>query len=59
MTVEKVCCDAIDKEGKMTKDLALAIHGSKLRREHYMNTGEFMEYLSEKLKIEWSALKQI
>ena len=27
--LEKACIDAVDVEGKLTKDLALAIHGKK------------------------------
>ena len=35
-TLEKACVDAIDKDGIMTKDLALAIHGKNMKREHYV-----------------------
>jgi isocitrate dehydrogenase len=33
----------------MTKDLALAIHGKELKREHYVNTQEFMDAIAKKL----------
>ena len=46
--VEKVCIDTI-KEGKMTKDLALCIHGEKLSRAHYLNTEEFLIAIQEGL----------
>jgi len=35
-TLEQACVDAIDKDGIMTKDLALAIHGKNMKREHYV-----------------------
>ncbi len=33
----------------MTKDLALAIHGSQMSRGHYLNTEEFINFLEQKL----------
>lgn len=47
--LEQACCDTIDKDGLMTKDLALAIHGAKLERQHYLNTEQFMEAVAKKL----------
>lgn len=35
----------------MTKDLALAIHGSNLKRDHYHNTEEFINHLESKLRV--------
>lgn len=35
-SLEQACVDAIDKDGIMTKDLALAIHGKNMKREHYV-----------------------
>ncbi|KAM0022041.1 putative isocitrate dehydrogenase (NADP(+)) [Helianthus debilis subsp. tardiflorus] len=34
----------------MTKDLALIIHGSKLSRDHYLNTEEFIDAVANELK---------
>jgi len=47
--VEKACLSVIDDDGIMTKDLALAIHGKDLKREHYVNTEEFMNAIAKKL----------
>lgn len=41
--VEEACIATVES-GKMTKDLAICIHGLKnLKREHYLNTMEFLE----------------
>lgn len=48
-TLEKVCIDTVES-GRMTKDLALSIHGNELKQEHYLGTEKFMETLSEELK---------
>ena len=40
--LEKVCIETVES-GKMTKDLALLIHGSNLKRQHYLNTQEFLD----------------
>lgn len=47
--VEQACISVIDDDGVMTKDLALAIHGKELKREHYVNTQEFMDAIAKKL----------
>jgi len=47
--VEQACISVIDDNGVMTKDLALAIHGKGLKREHYVNTEEFMNAIAKKL----------
>jgi isocitrate dehydrogenase len=41
--LEKVCVEVIDKDGVMTKDLALAIYGKELRREHWVITGVYLD----------------
>jgi len=48
-TLEKVCVDTVES-GRMTKDLALSIHGSDLKAEHYLTTEQFMDALAEELK---------
>lgn len=48
--LEAACRAVIDEEGKMTKDLALAVHGAdKLERSHYLNTEEFINAIASKL----------
>ncbi len=49
-TLEKVCIDTVES-GKMTKDLALLIHGNKTSREHYLSTQEFLNALKENLNL--------
>ena len=48
-TLEDVCIKTVEG-GKMTKDLALIIHGKKLKRDHYLNTEDFLSALDEGLK---------
>lgn len=48
-SLEDVCVKTVES-GKMTKDLALAIHGKDLKEEHYLNTEEFLETLDQNLK---------
>lgn len=48
-TLEDVCIKTVEG-GKMTKDLALILHGNKLNKEHYLNTEEFLDALGEGLK---------
>ncbi|ETO19466.1 isocitrate dehydrogenase [Reticulomyxa filosa] len=44
--LEATCIESIE-QGQMTKDLALCIHGPDLKKEHYMETVEFMETLGK------------
>jgi isocitrate dehydrogenase len=44
-TLEKVCVETVES-GKMTKDLALIVHGDKLQQSDYLTTEEFMEALN-------------
>jgi isocitrate dehydrogenase len=48
-TLEKVCVDTVEG-GKMTKDLALCIHGGNLRPDHYLTTEGFLAALAENLQ---------
>ncbi len=49
--LEKVCIDTVES-GKMTKDLAVCIHGNKVNHgEHYLYTEEFLNELDKELKI--------
>eukprot|EP01060_Flectonema_neradi_P016659 TRINITY_DN2329_c0_g2_i1.p1 TRINITY_DN2329_c0_g2~~TRINITY_DN2329_c0_g2_i1.p1 ORF type:complete len:433 (+),score=110.80 TRINITY_DN2329_c0_g2_i1:58-1356(+) len=48
-TLDKVVVKTVE-EGHMTKDLALLIHGAKMKRDNYQNTGEFMDTLAKNLQ---------
>ncbi|KAL5732044.1 isocitrate dehydrogenase (NADP(+)) [Ranunculus cassubicifolius] len=54
--LEEACVGTVES-GKMTKDLALLIHGSKLRRDQYLNTEEFIDAVAEELKKRLGATK--
>lgn len=41
--LEAACVETIDKDGIMTKDLALAIHGKNMKREHWVVTDKYMD----------------
>jgi isocitrate dehydrogenase len=48
--LEQVCVETVES-GKMTKDLAVCVHGNKVKHgEHYLNTEEFLSALDENLK---------
>jgi isocitrate dehydrogenase len=47
--LEEVCVETVEN-GKMTKDLALCIHGSKMTEEHYLTTEQFLSILDENLQ---------
>jgi len=49
LNLEAACLETVEA-GHMTKDLALCIHGEGLKREHYLNTVEFMNKIAENLK---------
>ncbi len=49
-TLEQVCVEVVES-GKMTKDLAVCIHGNKVSHgEHYLYTEEFLDELDKGLK---------
>jgi isocitrate dehydrogenase len=53
-TLEKVCIETVES-GKMTKDLAVCIHGNKVKHgEHYLYTEEFLSALDSNLKAKLS-----
>lgn len=41
--LEAACVEVIDVDGVMTKDLALAIHGKDMKREHWVVTNDYMD----------------
>lgn len=47
-TLEKVCVATVES-GKMTKDLAILVHGDKVNREHYQTTQEFLASIKSNL----------
>ena len=48
--LEQVCVETVES-GKMTKDLAVCIHGNKVEHgKHYLNTEEFLDALDANLK---------
>jgi len=46
--LEQVCIETVES-GKMTKDLAILIHGNDLKRENYLSTEEFLQALKDNL----------
>ena len=49
-TLEEVCVETVES-GKMTKDLAVCIHGNKVNHgEHYLYTEEFLDAIDQNLK---------
>jgi len=48
--LERVCVDVVES-GKMTKDLAVCIHGvNGVKEEHYLSTGDFLASIAAGLK---------
>ncbi len=47
--LEQVCIETVEN-GKMTKDLALIIHGKELKEEHYLTTQKFLSAIDENLQ---------
>jgi len=48
--LERSCVEVIDTDGIMTKDLALAIHGKDMKREHWVVTDKYMDAVNTKLQ---------
>lgn len=51
--LEETCIETVEG-GKMTKDLALLVHGEKMQRSDYLNTEEFLDAIAEGLKAKLS-----
>eukprot|EP00824_Muranothrix_gubernata_P022430 TRINITY_DN5420_c0_g1_i1.p2 TRINITY_DN5420_c0_g1~~TRINITY_DN5420_c0_g1_i1.p2 ORF type:complete len:481 (+),score=110.70 TRINITY_DN5420_c0_g1_i1:94-1443(+) len=47
-TLERVCVETVEA-GHMTKDLAICVHGDKIKRSHYMLSAEFIDKIAENL----------
>lgn len=52
--LEQVCIETVDA-GQMTKDLALSVHGDKLKREHWLTTTDFLNAVEKNLRIKLNA----
>lgn len=48
-TLEQVCIDVVES-GRMTKDLALLIHGKDMTDDHWLTTEEFLDAIDGDLK---------
>jgi len=48
-TLEQVCVDLVES-GKMTKDLAVCIHGDQTKEEHYLTTEDFLDAIDAELR---------
>lgn len=51
-TLERVCVETVES-GKMTKDLALLIHGEALTEMDYLSTEAFLQAIKENLDNAW------
>jgi isocitrate dehydrogenase len=57
--LESACIETVEN-GKMTKDLAVCIHGNSVKHgEHYLYTEEFMEAIDATLKSKLNALASL
>jgi isocitrate dehydrogenase len=53
-TLEKVCIETVES-GKMTKDLAVCLHGNKVTAgKDYLNTEEFLDAIDQNFKLKIS-----
>lgn len=48
--LEQVVISTVES-GHMTKDLALCIHGSNMKREHWLTTTQFIDKIAENMKL--------
>ena len=48
-TLERVCIETVES-GKMTKDLAMIVHGDKVTPDKYLNTEPFLEAINQNLQ---------
>jgi isocitrate dehydrogenase len=48
-TLEQVCIETVES-GKMTKDLAVCIHGNKVTADQYLNTEDFLGAIDDNLR---------
>jgi isocitrate dehydrogenase len=48
--LETVCIETVES-GKMTKDLAVCIHGNHVSKDHYLTTEDFLSTIDANLRI--------
>ncbi|CAM0135591.1 unnamed protein product [Umbelopsis sp. WA50703] len=48
--LESACRITIEEDEKMTKDLALLIHGKDMKTEHYSETAQFLNEIADRLR---------
>lgn len=53
--LEQVCIETVE-HGKMTKDLALIVHGNELKEENYLSTEAFLDAIDENLQEKLSSI---
>ena len=58
LTVEEACVETVEG-GKMTKDLALLLHGPKAARSTYLNTEEFIDAVKERVEEKLGAASKL
>ncbi len=51
--LERVCIETVEA-GKMTKDLAVCIHGDRVSEGQYLTTEDFLDALDAGLKAKWN-----
>lgn len=51
LDLEHACVEVIDKDGIMTKDLAIAIHGKDMKREHWVITDVYMDKVNVRMPL--------
>ncbi|KAM7250562.1 hypothetical protein ACFE04_022445 [Oxalis oulophora] len=56
--LEAACIGAVES-GKMTKDLAILIHGPKVTRSKYLNTEEFIDAVVKELRTRLSIISKM
>ena len=49
LKLEKACIDTVES-GKMTKDLALCVHGNNIPQGSYLSTSAYLEAVEKELK---------
>ncbi|MDZ4821837.1 MAG: isocitrate dehydrogenase (NADP(+)) [Flavobacteriales bacterium] len=52
-TLESTCVELVES-GKMTKDLAVCIHGDNTNESHYLTTEDFLDAIDDELKFRMS-----
>ncbi|KAL3526403.1 hypothetical protein ACH5RR_011059 [Cinchona calisaya] len=50
LAIKSAACIETVESGKMTKDLAILIHGPKVSREYYLNTEDFIDAVAQNLE---------